>query len=136
LNHTPDGLPICAARIAEGKKEDSYAALDKTSHEFLPLAFDVFCGTRAPRADEFLRRLASIVVTQRTGYSEGPNFSPNYTILLHKWRTRLSLTISREIANATFKGGRNARGGEQQFAVGHGLAESNLHLFEPVPLLL
>jgi hypothetical protein len=50
---------VCAARIAEGKKEDSYAALDKTSHEFLPLAFDVFCGT-APRADEFLRRLASI----------------------------------------------------------------------------
>jgi hypothetical protein len=95
---------VCAARIAEGKKEDSYAALDKTSHAFLPLAFDVFCGT-APRADEFLRRLASfsdvcIVVTRRTGYSEGPNFSPNYAILLHKWRTRLSLTISREIANA------------------------------------
>ena len=61
LNHTPDGLPVCAARIAEGKKEDSYAALDKTSHEFFPQ--DVFCGT-APRADEFLRRLASIVVTQ------------------------------------------------------------------------
>ena len=31
LNHTPDGLLVCAARIAEGKKEDSYAALDKTS---------------------------------------------------------------------------------------------------------
>jgi hypothetical protein len=69
---------VCAARIAEGKKEDSYVALDKTNHAFLPLAFDVFCGT-APRADEFLRRLASIVVTRRTGYSaEGPNFSPNY----------------------------------------------------------
>ena len=64
LNHTPDGLPIYAARIAEGiKKEDSYAALDKTSHAFLPLALDVFCGT-APRADEFLRRSASIVVTR------------------------------------------------------------------------
>ena len=62
LNHTPDGLPVrCAARIAEGKKVDSYAALDKTNHEFLPLAFDVFCGT-APRADEFLRRLASIII--------------------------------------------------------------------------
>ena len=35
------------------------------------------CGM-ASRADEFLRRLASIVVTRRTGYSEGPNFSPNY----------------------------------------------------------
>ena len=66
LNHTPDGLPVCAARIAEGKKEDSYAASDKTSRGFLPLAFDVFCGT-TPRADEFLRRLASIVVTRRTG---------------------------------------------------------------------
>ena len=86
LNHTPDGLPVCAARIAEGKKEDSDAALDKTSHEFLYLAFDVFCGT-APRADEFFRRLASIVVTQRTGYSEGPNFSSNYANFLHKWRT-------------------------------------------------
>jgi hypothetical protein len=74
LNHTPDGLPVCAARIAEGKKEDSYTALDKISHKFLPLAlFDVFCGT-APRADEFLRRLASM--TRRTGYSEGPNFCP------------------------------------------------------------
>jgi hypothetical protein len=105
LNHTPDGLPVCAARIAEGKKEDSrYAALDKTSHAFLPLAFDVFCGT-ALQADEFLRRLASIVVTRRTGYSEGPNlFSPNYAILLHKWRTRLSLTINREIADAIFEG--------------------------------
>ena len=71
---------VCAARIAEGKKEDSYAALDKTSHEFLPLAFYVFCGT-ALRADEFLRRLASIVVTRRTGYSEGPKFFPNYAIL-------------------------------------------------------
>jgi hypothetical protein len=84
LNHTPDGLPIYAARIAEGiKKEDSYAALDKTSHAFLPLALDVFCGT-APRADEFLRRLTSIVVTRRTWCSEEPNFSPNYAILLHK----------------------------------------------------
>ena len=51
LNHTPDGLPVCAARIAtEGKKEDSYAALDKTSHAFLPLAFDVrFAGRRHGR---------------------------------------------------------------------------------------
>ncbi len=60
----------------------------------------------------------------------------NYAILLHKWRTRLSLTINREIANAIFKGARNARGGERQFAAGRGLAESNLHLFEPVQLLL
>jgi hypothetical protein len=132
----PPDPPVCAARIAEGKKEDSYVALDKTSHDSLPLAFNVFCGT-APRADEFLRRLASIVVTRRAGYSEGPNFSPNYVILLHKWRTRISLTINREIANAIFEGGaRNARGGERQFAVGRGLAESNLHLFEAVQLLL
>jgi hypothetical protein len=75
LNYTPDGLPFCAARIAEGKKEDSYAALDKTSHDFLPLAFDVFCGT-APRADEFLRRLASIVVTRRTRVFQGTQLLP------------------------------------------------------------
>jgi hypothetical protein len=48
----------------------------------------------------------------------------------------VSLTINREIANATFEGARNARGGERQFAAGRGLAESNLHLFEPVQLLL
>jgi hypothetical protein len=66
---------------------------------------------------------------------EGPNFSPNYATLLLKWWTRLSLTINREIANAIFEGARNARGGERQFAAGCGLAESNLHLFEPVQLL-
>jgi hypothetical protein len=43
---------------------------------------------------------------------------------------------NREIANAIFEGARNARGGERQFAAGRGLAESNLHLFEPVQLLL
>jgi hypothetical protein len=48
----------------------------------------------------------------------------------------VSLTINREIANAIFEGARNARGGERQFAAGRGLAESNLHLFEPVQLLL
>jgi hypothetical protein len=52
-----------------------------------------------------------------------------YAILLHKWRTRLSLTINREIANAIFEGAMNARGrGERQFAAGRGLAESNLSL--------
>jgi hypothetical protein len=40
------------------------------------------------------------------------------------------------LANAIFEGARNARGGERQFAAGRGLAESNLHLFEPVQLLL
>jgi hypothetical protein len=35
-----------------------------------------------------------------------------------------------------FEGARKARGGERQFAAGRGLAESNLHLFEPVQLLL
>jgi hypothetical protein len=35
-----------------------------------------------------------------------------------------------------FEGARNARGGERQFAAVCGLAESNLHLFEPVQLLL
>jgi len=111
-----------------------YVPLAHVPHEFLLLAFDVFCGRLA--FDEFLRRLASIVVTRRTGYSEGLNLSPNYAILLQKWRTRLSLTINREIADAIFGTAKNARGGERQFAAGRGLAESNLHLFEPVQLLL
>jgi hypothetical protein len=66
----------------------------------------------------------------------GTQLLPNYAILLLKWWTRLSLTINREIANAIFEGARNAKGGERQFAAGRGLAESNLHLFEPVQLLL
>jgi hypothetical protein len=49
---------------------------------------------------------------------------------------RVSLTINREIANAIFEGAKNARGGERQFAAGRGLAESNLHRFELVQLLL
>jgi hypothetical protein len=65
-------------------------------------------------------------------HSEGPHFSPNYANLLHKWQTRLLLTMNREIASAIFEGARNARGGERQFAAGRGLAESNLPLFEPV----
>jgi hypothetical protein len=52
--------------------------------------------------------------------------------LLHKWRTRLSLTINREIANAIFEGARNARGGERQLPQTAAL----LNLFEPVQLLL
>ena len=133
LNHTPDGLPVCAARIAEEKKDASYAALDRSSLDFLPLALDVFGGL-APRADDFVRRLASIVVTRRTGYSEGPHFSPKYAILLNKWRTRLSLTLNREIANAIFEGARNARGGERQSAAGQGVMVDSVHnnnLFEP-----
>jgi hypothetical protein len=46
------------------------------------------------------------------------------------------MTINRETANAIFEDARNARGGERQFAVGRGLVESNLHLFEPVQLRL
>ena len=65
-----------------------------------------------------------------------PLLSTYNAILLHNWRARLSMTINREIANAIFEGARNARGGERQFAVGRGLVESNLHLFEPVQLRL
>ena len=108
LNHTPDGLPICAARIAEGKKEDSYAALDKTSHEFLPLAFDVFCGTAprvSPTCDEHRRDTEDRVFrgTQLLPQLRHPSSQVG--------RTRLSLTINREIANAIFEGARHARGG-------------------------
>lgn len=46
------------------------------------------------------------------------------------------LTLKREITNAICEGARNARGGEQQFAAGRGLPESNLHLFELIQLQL
>ena len=130
LNHTPDGLPVCAARIAEGKKEDSYAALDKTSHEFLPppsvrrVLRDGPAGGRvSPTFGEHRRNTEGRVF-------RGTQLLPNYAIRLHKWRIRLSLTINREIASAIFEGARNARGGERQFAAGRGLvAESNLLAF-------
>ena len=97
------GERACPAEGSEGVIHCSSLSGLWSDFETASPQVDVFCGT-APRADEFLRRLASIVVTRRTGYSEGPNFPPNYAILLHKWRTRLSLTINREIANAIFEG--------------------------------
>ena len=98
-----------AARVAEHKKEVSYTDLDLTSHDFLALALDVFGGL-VPRADEFLRQLASFAVTRRSGFTEGPQFSKRYSVILHKWRTRLSVILNREIANAITEGARNARG--------------------------
>ena len=75
--------------MAEEKKEASYFSLEREFYDFLPLAFDVFGGA-APKAEDFLKRLASMAVTKRTGLSEGPHFSAKYTVLLNKWRTRLS----------------------------------------------
>jgi hypothetical protein len=70
-----------AARVAETKKEVAYAALDLTRHDFLALAPDMG-GGMVPRADEFLRQLASFRVTQRSGLTEGPQFSKRYSVIL------------------------------------------------------
>ena len=53
-----------------------------------------------------------------------------------RWPWNWAFTRSEAGPSAIFEGARNARSGERQFAAGRGLAESNLHLFEPVQLLL
>ena len=98
-------------------------------YDFLPLAFDVFGGA-APKAEDFLKRLASMAVTKRTGLSEGPHFSAKYTVLLNKWRTRLSTALNREVANCIIEGARNARGGERLDS--NSVATGSLHLFESI----
>jgi hypothetical protein len=55
--------------------------------------FDLDSGTSAP---------ASVPESRSNNLALDPD--PDYAILLHKWRTRLSLTINREIANAIFEG--------------------------------
>ena len=85
-------------------KEASYFSLEREFYDFLPLAFDVFGGAAAPKAEDFLKRLASMAVTKRTGLSKGPHFSAKYTVLLNKWRTRLSTALNREVANCIIEG--------------------------------
>jgi hypothetical protein len=80
-------------------------------------------------AEDFFKRLASMAVTKRTGLSEGPHFSAKYTVLLKKWRTRLSTALNREVANCIIEGARNAtRGGERLDS--NSVAAGSLHLFE------
>ena len=91
---------------------------------------DVFGGA-APKAEDFLKRLASMAVTKRTGLSEGPHFSAKYTVLLNKWRTRLSTALNREVANCIYiEGARNARGGERLDS--NSVVAGSLHLFESI----
>jgi hypothetical protein len=66
----------------------------------------------------------------RTTLAEGPAFSAKYSILLNKWRTRLSVAWHREVANAIIAGARNARGGERACPAEG--SEGVIHLFEPV----
>ena len=127
--HPPDGEPMKAARVAEAVKEARYGLLDRARHDFLPLALDVFGGV-APTADAFLMRLAAIAVRKRTGQTEGSAFSACYSIILNKWRTRLSVAVYREVANAILAGARNARGGVQLCQVEG--SEGGVPLFEAV----
>jgi hypothetical protein len=62
--------------------------------------------------------------------SEGPHFSAKYTVLLNKWRTRLSTALNREVANCIIEGARNARGGERLDS--NSLVAGSLHLFESI----
>ena len=86
-----------SARVAEAGKEASYSTLDHGRYVFMPLTFDVHGGV-APKADEFFQRLAAIAVRNRTSLTEGPAFSAKYSVLLNKWRTRLSVALNREQA--------------------------------------
>eukprot|EP00976_Prorocentrum_cordatum_P019691 398888-Prorocentrum_minimum.AAC.1 len=53
-----------------------------------------------------------------------------YVTLMGKWRSWLSLTINREVANCIVEGARNARGGER---LGTGvLSDGTFHLFDSI----
>ena len=60
------------------KSRFPYRAMDRTSHDFLPLVFDVFGGI-APRAVEFIHRIAGLTVTKKSGISGGPQFNEMYS---------------------------------------------------------
>jgi hypothetical protein len=71
-----------------------------------------------------------IAVRNRTSLTKDPAFSPKYSVLLNKWRTRLLVALNREAANSILAGARNAReGGRICPAEG---SEGGVHLFEPV----
>jgi hypothetical protein len=129
LRHAPDGEPLRSARVAEAGKEASYVTMDRDRRDFMPVALDVHGGV-TPTADEFFQRLAAIAVRKRSSLTEGPAFSAKYSVLLNKWRTRLSVALHREVANSILAGARNARGGERICPVEG--SEGGVHLFEPV----
>jgi hypothetical protein len=115
--------------VAEAGKEASYVTMDRDRRDFMPVALDVHGGV-TPTADEFFQRLAAIAVRKRSSLTEGPAFSAKYSVLLNKWRTRLSVALHREVANSILAGARNARGGERICPVEG--SEGGVHLFEPV----
>ncbi len=69
-----------------------YAPLDRSSLEFVPLAFDVFGGV-APKAEHFINQLASLAVQKHHGVSEGVEFNIKYSAVLAKWKARLSAVL-------------------------------------------
>jgi hypothetical protein len=115
--------------VVEARKKASYSTLDHGRYDLMPLAFDVHGGV-ALKADEFFQRLAAIGVRNRISLTKGPAFSAKYSVLLNKWRARLSVALNREVANSILAGARNARGGER-ICPAEG-SEGGVHMFEPV----
>ena len=110
--------------------------MHRNHKSFIPLAYDVFGGA-APKAEDFLKQMANLlyvgtflVVQKNLGIADGKEFDMAYVTLMGKWRTRLSLTIQREVANCIIVGARNARGGER---LGTGvLSDGIFHLFDSI----
>jgi len=72
-----------------------------------------------------------VKVTHMTPLYKDHLKNPPYSVLLNKWRTRLSVALHREVANdAIIAGARNARGGERACPAEG--SEGVIHLFEPV----
>ena len=69
--------------------------------------------------------------TTRAGLSEGTTFLGLYTVLLNKWRTRLSTALNREVANCIIEGARNASGGGERLD-SNSVVAGSLHLFESI----
>eukprot|EP00959_Pyramimonas_sp_CCMP1952_P228231 4771979-Pyramimonas_sp.AAC.1 len=74
--------------------------------------------------------MASLVVQENLGITDGKQFNMAYVTLMGKWLTRLSLTIQREVANCIIVGARNARGGERLGT--EVLSDGIFHLFDSI----
>jgi hypothetical protein len=120
----------------------------------MPLAFDVHGGV-VPTADEYLFSLVDscsrwwTLPAARGGCGSQAHLRGSqahrervshgwavyilgeaYSVILNKWRTRLSVALHREVANPILAGAQNARRGERVCSAEG--SRGGVHLFEPV----
>jgi hypothetical protein len=129
----PDGEPLRSAQVAEAGKETSYRSLDRTRYGFLPqLGIRHIWWSRPDGRRLFPTPRGNCSSQAHHSHGRPGLFGEvQYSVLLYKWSTRLSVALHRKVANAIIAGARNARGGERACPVEG--SEGVIHLFEPVP---